>query len=287
VHRKAPAGCALLDRSCAETLRLSGNQILSQMKPALADLMSTNKPRGETVSRKAASTTRKKVAKKKAAGVAAKKRSPGRKAPPADPAEDRSLVQRLGEFTGDLTDGAIRLALKTGGVSLQAGRALLQSQPPERQALWQEAGASLRDAREVAGLTRAELAEALSLRDKSLLEAVENGTATLSFELILRLAALLARHDPVPFVLRYLRTYNPDMWAILENWGIDQLPLQFERERRFVNIYRRHDAARQLSDDAFEDVLRFTRAAFEMALHFVAQREGSAESPDTNEHGSV
>ncbi len=242
--------------------------------------MSTDTPRRKSATRKAKSTTRKRAPKKKVTEVAATGQTTGRKAPLTESTEDRSLAQRLGEFTEDLTGGAMRLAARTGE-ALQVGRALLQSQSPGQQALWREAGASLRDAREVAGLTRTELAEALDLSDKNLLEAVENGTATLSFELILRLAALLARHDPVPFVLRYLRTYNPELWAILEDWGFDQLPLQFERERRFINVYRRHDAARRLSDEAFEDVLAFTRTAFEMALKFVAQREGPGKFPDT------
>jgi hypothetical protein len=103
---------------------------------------------------------------------------------------------------------------------------------------------------------------------RGLLAAVENGTATLSFELILRLAGLLARHDPVPFVLQVTRAYNPELWKILEDWGASRLPVQFERERQFLNVYRRHDSARQLSDQGFDAVLRFTQSAFELALHF-------------------
>ena len=71
------------------------------------------------------------------------------------------------------------------------------------------------------------------------------------FELILRLAALLARHDPIPFIIKLTRTYNPEVWEILEKWGIGRLPVQLERERQFINIYRGHDRARKLSDDDF------------------------------------
>ena len=51
------------------------------------------------------------------------------------------------------------------------------------------------------------------------------------------------------------------------------MPLHFEREREFINVYRRHDAARKLSDEGFEKVLDFTRAAFETSLYFVAESE--------------
>jgi len=91
--------------------------------------------------------------------------------------------------------------------------------------------------------------------------------------LILRLAALLARHDPVPFIIKFTRTYDPEIWAILERWGIGHIPVHFEREREFINIYRGHDAARKLTDKGFEKVLQFTRSAFETALHFVAEQQ--------------
>ena len=169
-----------------------------------------------------------------------------------------------------LAANAFRLAAKAGGVSLEAGKALLTTSPDNAK-MMQESGAFLKDLRELAGLTRAELSEALHLSDQSLLEAIENGTATLSFELILRLAALLARHDPVPFVIRFTRTYHPDLWKMFEKWGIGRIPVHFERERQFINIYRSCDAARKLSDDGFKRVLHFTQAAFEMALHFSSQ----------------
>lgn len=184
---------------------------------------------------------------------------------------EESLTARLAKLPFDLTKEAFRMAGKAGSVPFKVGRAMLQ---PERLEMMAEAGRSLRDMREVAGLTLMELSEAVDLEDKTLLEAVERGTATLSFELILRLAAVLARHDPVPFVMRFTRTYNPSIWRILDDWGIGRIPLQYERERQFINIYRRHDAARKLSDAGFDRVLDFTRAAFDMALHFVAEQEG-------------
>lgn len=179
--------------------------------------------------------------------------------------------QRSSSRMRRLAEDAFRVAWKTGIVSLSKASKLVQS--PENLRLLAETGESLRDMREIAGLTRNELAEALDLSDKSLIEAVEDGTATLSFELILRLAALLARHDPVPFVLKYAKAYNPEIWRMLEAWGPARVTTQYERERQFINIMRGHDAARNLSDEGFAEVLKFTRSAFEMALHFVAEKE--------------
>src|SRR5690554_7217803 len=181
--------------------------------------------------------------------------------------DDPSLFDRLSDFT----NSAYRFAKRTTDEGIRVGRALIKSQ--DQLKLMLAAGQSLKDLREVTGLTLAELSDALNLKDKSLLEAVENGTATLSFELILRLWALLARNDLIPFILRYTRTYNPELWKILNDWGLGRIPLQYEREREFINIYLPHDAARKLSDQGFQHVLRFTREAFDMALHFVAEQE--------------
>jgi len=187
-------------------------------------------------------------------------------------------------FVRRVAEDALKMAWKTGVTTLNKASTFVQS--PENLRLIADAGESLRDMREVAGLTRDELAEALDLSDKGLVEAVENGTATLSFELILRLSALLARHDPVPFVLKYVRAYNPEVWKLLETWGPARVTAQYERERQFINIMRGHDAARQLSDEGFAEVLKFTRSSFEMALHFVAEQENIEDKiidPDSEE----
>ena len=183
------------------------------------------------------------------------------------PAEERSLVQML----FGMTSAAMKFVSKGAWVSGKIGEAV--SSTPEQLEMIQEAGSYLKDLREVAGLTLRDMSRSLKLADESLLGAVENGTATLSFELILRMAALLARHDPVPFIIRCTRTYNPQVWGVLEEWGLGKLPLQLERERQFINIYRGHDKARKLSDEGFKRVLAFTRSAFEMALHFVPEEE--------------
>ncbi|HCW88561.1 MAG TPA: transcriptional regulator [Marinobacter sp.] len=178
-----------------------------------------------------------------------------------------SLVEKLVSLPGS----AMRLAARSTDMSRRVGRALTNSRDQLRMML--AAGDSLEDIRKVAGLTLSEMSEALNLQDKSVLEAIENGTATLSFELILRLASLVARNDPIPFIMRAARNYNPEAWKLLNDWGVGKLPLQFERERQFINIFRRHDDARNLSDEGFRKVLEFTRQSFEMSLHFVEQQE--------------
>ena len=185
---------------------------------------------------------------------------------PKDKTPD-GMLERIAGLTGS----ALRLGARATDTSLRVGRALINSQDQLRAML--TAGQSLKDIREVAGLTLSEMSEALNLKDKSLLEAIENGTSTLSFELILRLAALVARNDPIPFIMRTTRNYNPEVWQILNDWGIGRIPLQFEREREFINIFRRHDDARNLSDEGFRKVLEFTRQSFEMSLHFIEQQE--------------
>lgn len=187
------------------------------------------------------------------------------------PEEEVSLTQLL----TTLTEGMARWVAGTGAAGAAGvGRALLG----EPSAVRREAGAYLRELRELAGLTMTEVSEALDLRDRTLVKAVEEGTATLSFELILRLAAIVARHDPVPFVARMTRTYNPALWKLLEDWGIGRVPVQLERERKFVNIYRSRDEARRLSEEGFERVLDFTRAAFDTALHFASEQEKPAKA---------
>ena len=110
------------------------------------------------------------------------------------------------------------------------------------------------------------------MADTSLLRAVENGTATLSFDLVLRLAALLARNDPLPFIIRFVRTYNPQMERLMEGLGAGGMSRQFERERRFVNILRKRDAARTLNDEQFEKLLKFTESAFNLAMDFAEEQ---------------
>ncbi len=208
------------------------------------------------------------------------KKKPDTKAKPDTIHLDKtSKEENLSSFfdrVSDATSSAFKFAKKTSDTSFKVGRAIIQSQDQLRVMI--NAGQSLKDLREVAGLTATELSEAINLKDKSIIEAVENGTATLSFELILRLAALLARNDPIPFILKYSRTYSPETWRILNDWGVGKLPLHYERERQFINIYRSQDKARELSDEGFNRVLEFTKQAFNLSLHFIGEQEDALQS---------
>lgn len=134
--------------------------------------------------------------------------------------------------------------------------------------VWAKTGAALRRMRQAAGLTITEVGTAINLRDPSLIEAWEKGRIAVPFELILRLAAVLGRNDPVGFVMKFTRSSNPDLWRSLEGLGVGKLLIQSAREREFANIYRGDDEARKLTDKEFAAVLSFTRAAFEMAMVF-------------------
>lgn len=100
---------------------------------------------------------------------------------------------------------------------------------------------------------------------------MEVGKVGLPFEIILRLAGVLGRNDPIPIAMKLTRTYNPKLWATLESLGIGRLAVQAGREREFANLYRASDAARQLNDEEFAAALKFVRASFEAALTFRAE----------------
>ena len=86
---------------------------------------------------------------------------------------------------------------------------------------------------------------------------------------------MLGRNDPIGFILQMTRSYNPGTWKTLEALGIGKLVVQAGREREFANIYRSHDAARNLSDADFAAALAFTDAAFKTALAFHAGLSGT------------
>jgi transcriptional regulator with XRE-family HTH domain len=168
------------------------------------------------------------------------------------------------------TDSALGIAGAAADVTMGAAKMMLP-RPGQRRAL-EKAGAVLRRTREAAGMSVTEVGNAIDLKDPALLELVENGKIALPFEIILRLASVLGRNDPISFVMRFTRSYNPDVWKTLESLGIGRLALQAGREREFANLYRGSDAARRLSDEEFAEVLKFTGAAFEMALAFRASK---------------
>jgi transcriptional regulator with XRE-family HTH domain len=172
------------------------------------------------------------------------------------------------------SDSVLGIAGAAADVSLSAAKAILVR--PEQRAALEKAGHVLRGMREAAGLSVKEVGEAINLKDPSLIELVENGKVALPFEIILRLASVLGRNDPISFVMRFTRSYNPEVWHTLENLGIGRFAVQAGREREFANIYRASDAARKLDDADFAAVLAFTRAAFETAIAFRGARPAPA-----------
>ena len=134
-----------------------------------------------------------------------------------------SLFGQLKGYTDMVAGGLMDVARVGSAIPMMASDNWLKDLyskaiSPERLSAMADAGSFLRDAREVAGLNLQELATALGLSDTELLEEVEQGRATLPFDMILRVAALIARHDPIPFILNFLRTYNPALEKRLDYW---------------------------------------------------------------------
>ena len=106
----------------------------------------------------------------------------------------------------------------------------------------------------------------------SLLQAVEGGKVGLPFEVILRLAAVLGRKDPIPVAMKLTCAYNPEVWKTLENMGMGRLAVRAGRQRELVNVYRSRDATRQRSDEEFAAVLGFVNLDFNTAMAFRTKR---------------
>ena len=173
-----------------------------------------------------------------------------------------SLARQLHSWAGS----ALGLAGTVTDLSLFVVKSKVKK--PAQKAALEKAGSLLGELRHAAGLSLDELGAALDLQDPSFLGLVEGGKAVLSFELILRLTSILGRNDPLGFMLQLTRSYNPDLWLTLENLGIGKLIVQAGREREFANVYRMHDAARDLNDQQFAASLAFVTAAFQSAMAF-------------------
>jgi transcriptional regulator with XRE-family HTH domain len=165
------------------------------------------------------------------------------------------------------SDTAIGLVGPVADMSLKMATTKMKSSG--NSAPVRKAGALIDRAREAAGLTVQDVSQAVNLRDKDLIEQAEGGKIRLSFEVILRLASVYGRHDPMSFIMKITRVSNPELWKMMENLGVGKLAVQSAREREFVNIYRSSDAARKLSETEFTAVLKLVNAAFEMALAFM------------------
>jgi transcriptional regulator with XRE-family HTH domain len=175
-------------------------------------------------------------------------------------------VLRVAQELRRWSDTILGVASSAADLSVTVAKARVRD--PKKKAAIDKAGALLRRAREAAGLTTQQLGAAIDLSNPELLEAAESGKAALPFEVILRLAGVLGRYDPVTFVMQLTRSYNTDLWKALEDVGVGRLVVQAGREREFANIYRGNDAARRLSDEDFAQVLAFVKAGFEMAVDF-------------------
>tara|TARA_R110002110_G_scaffold406421_1_gene626241 strand:- start:36374 stop:37093 length:720 start_codon:yes stop_codon:yes gene_type:complete len=196
--------------------------------------------------------------------------------------EHDTLLDSLRRLTGQVAGGTFELARNTATMTAMFGEnwlrsTVLNSMEPERLEAMAEAGHFLRDARETAGMSIKDLAEGLGLSDKTMLEDIESGETIMPLELMLRSASLLARHDPIPFLIKFMRTYNPALEKTLEQWGVLALPKHYERERRFVNLYRQHDVLRTLSDDEYARFIHYMESSCNMVLD-VMQKEKAANS---------
>jgi transcriptional regulator with XRE-family HTH domain len=205
--------------------------------------------------------------------------SPRRKAASEVSASESTLLG-VARQVRSWSDSVLGIAGAAADISIGAAKAILVK--PEQRGALRKAGTVLRGMREAAGLSLKEVGDAINLKDPSLLDLVENGKVALPFEIILRLASVLGRNDPISFVMRFTRSYNPEVWHTLENLGIGRFAVQAGREREFANIYRGSDAARRLSDEDFAAVLSFVKAAFEIALAF---RGSTAAQPPTRKKG--
>jgi transcriptional regulator with XRE-family HTH domain len=194
-------------------------------------------------------------------------------------AKDKGLLT-LARDLRSWTDFVLGIANSAADLSFRVASARLTK--PSHKAAVDKAGGLFRDLRESAGFTLKDLGQAINLKDVSLLEQVEGGKVGLPFEIIMRLAGVLGRNDPIPVALKLARTYNPKLWATLEGLGVGRLAVQAGREREFANIYRASDTARELSDEEFAAALKFVRASFEAALVFRAETGKAASKLTVN-----
>ena len=194
-----------------------------------------------------------------------------------------SLLDAFKKLTGQVAGGTFDLARNTATMTAMFGEnwlrtVVMNTLEPERLEAMAEAGHFLRDAREMAGLSIVDVAESIGLSDRTVLENIESGETIMPLELMLRSASLLARHDPIPFLIKFMRTYNPALEKTLEQLGVLALPKQYERERRFVNLVRQHDLLRSLSDDEYERFIHYMESSSNLVLD-VMLKEKEANTP--------
>lgn len=189
-----------------------------------------------------------------------------------------NLLEALVKLTGQVAGGTLDLARNTATMTAMFGEswlrnALVNRFEPERLEAMAEAGRFLQEARELAGLSIKELADSLGISDRTVLEDIESGERIMPLELMLRSASLVARHDPIPFMIKFMRTYNPALEQALEQWGVMVLPRQYERERRFVNLVRQHDELRALSDEEYDRFIHYMDSSLNLVLEVMLKEK--------------
>ena len=195
--------------------------------------------------------------------------------------DNESLLNSLRKLSGQVAGGTLELAKNTATMTAMFGESWLRSTvlnqlEPERLEAMAEAGRFLRDARETAGLSIRELSESLGISDNAVLEDIESGQTIMPLEAMLRAASLLARHDPIPFLIKFMRTYNPALEKTLEQLGVLTIPKHYERERRFVNLYRQHDSLRQFTDDEYDRFIQYMESSSNLVLDVMAREKAAA-----------
>ncbi len=197
--------------------------------------------------------------------------------------EKDSLMESLVKLTGQVAGGTVELARNATTMTAMFGdnwlsSALLKTMEPERLEAMAEAGRFLTDARETAGMSLKDLSESLGISNNEVLEDIESGDTIMSLELMLRAASLLARHDPIPFLIKFMRTYNPSLGQTLEQWGVLALPKAYEKERRFVNLYRQHDALRTLNGDEYLRFIDYVDSSISLVLDVMLKEKAATEA---------
>jgi transcriptional regulator with XRE-family HTH domain len=184
------------------------------------------------------------------------------------------LLQRASHMKS-VADQVIGWAGTAAEMAVGAAKPLI-SDPASRKAV-EAAGSFLKDARETAGLSADELAQAVKIDDFKVLELAESGKIALPFEVILRIASLLSRNDPLPFAMNLSRGFAPGVWAAFEQLGIGRLVVHAGREHEFINIYRSRDAVRNLTDGEFAQLISFVSSAVDVTVGLVEEIRGSGE----------
>ncbi len=184
------------------------------------------------------------------------------------------LLQRASQMKS-VADQVMGWAGTAAEMAVGAAKPLIND-PASRKAV-EAAGSFLKDARETAGLSADELAQAVKLDDFKILELAESGKIALPFEVILRIASLLSRNDPLPFAMNLTRGFAPGVWAAFEQLGIGRLVVHAGREHEFINIYRSRDAVRNLTDGEFAQLLSFVSSAVDTTVGLIDEIRGSGE----------